>query len=73
MFKEETGMVKNATFIEDVSKHLKKDEKFIVACQSGRRSLMASNSLIAEGFTGVKDMGGGFTAWVECGQKAVLD
>lgn len=69
MFKEETGMKKNVNFVDDVSKQFQKDEHVIVGCQSGRRSLMAVNELIAEDFKGVKDMGGGISAWIQSGYK----
>nr|QMU23993.1 high arsenic content 1 [Pteris vittata] len=73
MFKEEFVMVKNANFVDEVSKQLKKDENVVVGCQSGRRSLMAVTDLIAEGFTGMKDMGGGYAAWVQTGHKTCVD
>lgn len=74
MFKEETGgMTKNVNFVEEVSKQFNKDENFIVGCQSGRRSLMAVNDLIAVDFKGTKDMGGGISAWIQSGYKICSD
>ncbi|KAI5054509.1 hypothetical protein GOP47_0025055 [Adiantum capillus-veneris] len=72
MFKEETGLVKNTNFVDEVCQKLKKDENVVVGCQSGRRSLMAVNDLIAEGYKGVKDMGGGFAAWIQIGYKTCV-
>eukprot|EP00250_Pteridium_aquilinum_P007922 c17534_g1_i1 orf=761-1126(-) len=69
MFKVETGMIKNINFVDEVLKQFKKDENVIVGCQSGRRSLMAVNDLIAEGFKGVKDMEAGMGAWIQNGYK----
>lgn len=67
MFKAGEGMVKNPNFIEEVLSHFTKDDKIIVGCQSGRRSLMATKDLIAVDFTGVTDVGGGYSAWVQSG------
>ncbi|MCO5559817.1 hypothetical protein L7F22_013421 [Adiantum nelumboides] len=72
MFKEGTGMVKNTNFVDEVSKKLNKDENVVVGCQSGRRSLMAVNELIAEGYKGVKDMGGGIAAWIQSGYQTCI-
>lgn len=44
-----------------------KDEPLLVICQSGRRSLKASNELAAQGFTRVTNVEGGFRAWKERG------
>lgn len=67
MFKAGEGMVKNTNFIEEVLSNFAKDDKIIVGCQSGRRSLMAAKDLIAVDFTGVTDVGGGYSAWVQSG------
>lgn len=67
MYKEDTGMTKNIKFVEEVSKEFSKDDHIIVGCQSGRRSLMAANDLVAVEFKGIKDMGGGITAWIQSG------
>lgn len=54
-----------------------KDEAMLVICQSGRRSLKASQELAARGFTRVTNVEGGFRAWKERGmpvaRPAALD
>ncbi|GLJ08952.1 hypothetical protein SUGI_0099180 [Cryptomeria japonica] len=67
MFKEGEGMVKNPNFIQEVSSLFSKDAEILVGCQSGRRSLMAAKDLIACEFTGITDVGGGYSAWVQSG------
>lgn len=44
-------------------------DKIGVICQSGRRSLAASGTLVEAGFTGVVDIEGGTGAWIAAGQK----
>jgi len=65
--KPEKEWQKNPNFIEEVSSHFTKDDKIVVGCQSGRRSLMAAKDLIAVDFTGVTDVGGGYSTWVQSG------
>ncbi|XWS20893.1 hypothetical protein CRYUN_Cryun30bG0008300 [Craigia yunnanensis] len=60
-------MLKNSKFLEEVSSEFGKEEKIIVGCKSGRRSLMAATDLLAAGFTHVIDVAGGYTAWKENG------
>lgn len=67
MFKGGEGMAKNPNFIEEVLSHFTKDDKIVVGCQSGRRSLMAAKDLIDVDFTGVTDVGGGYSSWVQSG------
>jgi len=67
MFKVGEGMVKNPNFIEEVLSHFTKDDKIVIGCQSGRRSLMAAKDLIVVDFTGVTDVGGGYSTWVQSG------
>ncbi|KAH7299870.1 hypothetical protein KP509_24G034400 [Ceratopteris richardii] len=73
MFRKGQGMTKNVHFIEEVSKYINKEDKVVVGCEVGMRSRMASRSLVAEGFTEVKCMGGGFQAWIDRGQKISTD
>nr|CAD1830602.1 unnamed protein product [Ananas comosus var. bracteatus] len=40
---------------------------FRQGCQSGKRSLMAATELSSAGFTGVTDIAGGYSAWVQNG------
>ena len=44
-------------------------DKVGVICQSGRRSLAASQTLAEAGFTGVVDVEGGTGAWISAGHK----
>ncbi|KAL6959892.1 Thiosulfate sulfurtransferase 16, chloroplastic [Sarracenia purpurea var. burkii] len=67
MFKVGSGMTKNPNFVEGVLSHFGKDDEVVVGCQSGKRSLMATTDLISAGFTGVKDIAGGYTAWTQNG------
>ncbi|CAK9871968.1 unnamed protein product [Sphagnum jensenii] len=67
MVKLGPGMIKNAKFVEEVSQEFDKDDEIVVACQSGRRSMMAVTELRAVNFSGVTDMGGGYSAWKESG------
>eukprot|EP00249_Psilotum_nudum_P036342 c6842_g1_i1 orf=215-616(-) len=67
MYKVETGMTKNHNFVPEVSSKFGKGDEIVVGCQSGRRSQMAAMELWAAEFTGVTDMGGGYTAWVQSG------
>nr|XP_009385251.1 PREDICTED: thiosulfate sulfurtransferase 16, chloroplastic-like [Musa acuminata subsp. malaccensis] len=39
----------------------------VEGCLSGKRSLMAASELSNAGFTGITDVAGGFSAWVENG------
>ncbi|GMP32106.1 hypothetical protein CsSME_00006016 [Camellia sinensis var. sinensis] len=67
MFKVGSGMTKNPKFLEEVLLQFTKDDKIIVGCQSGKRSMMAATSLISAGFTGATDMAGGYAAWTQNG------
>ncbi|CAM6008463.1 unnamed protein product [Sphagnum balticum] len=67
MVKMGPGMIKNVKFVEEVSQEFDKDDEIVVACQSGRRSMMAVTELRAVNFSGVTDMGGGYSAWKESG------
>ncbi|BAF14224.1 Os04g0249600, partial [Oryza sativa Japonica Group] len=61
------GKEKNTKFIEQVALHYDKEDNIIVGCLSGVRSELASADLIAAGFKNVKNMEGGYMAWVENG------
>ncbi|GMH06591.1 hypothetical protein Nepgr_008431 [Nepenthes gracilis] len=67
MFKLGSGMTKNPNFLEDVSSHFGKDDEIVVGCQIGKRSLMAATDLLSTGYTGITDMAGGYTAWMQNG------
>ena len=55
-----TGMVPNPDFVTEVQGKLGKDDKIICACLRGGRSLKATQVLIAEGYTNIVDMRGGY-------------
>ncbi|XP_058090896.1 protein HIGH ARSENIC CONTENT 1, mitochondrial isoform X2 [Magnolia sinica] len=67
MFITSQGRVKNAQFLEQVSLICNKEDHLVVGCQSGVRSLHASADLLNAEFKHVKNMGGGYAAWVENG------
>ncbi|CAG7860597.1 hypothetical protein IGI04_033798 [Brassica rapa subsp. trilocularis] len=60
-------MSKNPNFLEQVSSHFGKGDEVLVGCQSGGRSLRATAELLDAGFTGVKDISGGYSAWTQNG------
>lgn len=61
------GKEKNPNFVEQVSLACSKDDHIVVGCLSGVRSLQATEDLVSAGFKYVKNMGGGYAAWVENG------
>jgi len=61
------GRVKNAQFVEQVASLFTKEELVVVGCQSGKRSEQACVDLQAAGFKNVKNMGGGYLAWLQHG------
>ncbi|KAF8737796.1 hypothetical protein HU200_014026 [Digitaria exilis] len=65
MFITPQGKVKNAQFVEQVASLFTKDDNVVVGCQSGKRSELACVDLQAAGFKNVKNMGGGYLAWVD--------
>ncbi|XP_010905228.1 thiosulfate sulfurtransferase 16, chloroplastic isoform X2 [Elaeis guineensis] len=67
MFKSGLGMTKNPNFLKDVSSVFEKDDALIVGCLSGKRSLMAATELSSAGFSGITDIAGGYSAWVQNG------
>ena len=64
---ESSGRVKNAQFLAEVSAVFKKDDRLVVGCRSGVRSLLAIDDLQNDGFKHLKDLGGGHLAWLENG------
>ncbi|XVF62253.1 hypothetical protein PTKIN_Ptkin08bG0202600 [Pterospermum kingtungense] len=65
MYKFGSGMTKNPNFVAEVSVHFGKYDEIIVGCQLGKRSLMAATDLLADGFTAVTDIAGGYAAWTQ--------
>uniref|UniRef100_A0A1D1ZEL5 Thiosulfate sulfurtransferase 16, chloroplastic n=1 Tax=Anthurium amnicola TaxID=1678845 RepID=A0A1D1ZEL5_9ARAE len=67
MLKVGSGMTKNPKFLEEILSIYGKDDEMIVGCQSGKRSLMAATDLTSAGFTGITDIAGGYSAWIQNG------
>lgn len=57
-------------FLPEALKVLPKDKKIAVYCYSGRRSVMAAEQLVPEGFE-VINLEGGITEWLEAGLPVV--
>lgn len=51
---------------------IKKSDEIIVYCRSGKRSEQAYNILKSLGYTNVKSMSGGITAWTSLGYNVCL-
>nr|XP_010941376.1 rhodanese-like domain-containing protein 15, chloroplastic isoform X2 [Elaeis guineensis] len=67
MLKVGSGMTKNPNFLKEVLEVFRKDDEIIIGCESGRMSLMAAAELSSAGFTGITDIAGGFSAWIQNG------
>ncbi|CAM0907195.1 unnamed protein product [Alopecurus aequalis] len=63
---------KNPLFVEQVASLFTTDQHILVGCQSGKRSELACVDLLAAGFMNVKNVGGGYIAWVQNGLPAVV-
>lgn len=50
----------NPKFLEVMRAHFKADQKIVVGCQTGRRSLAAAEALIAQGYSQVIEQRAGF-------------
>ncbi|CAN8264038.1 unnamed protein product [Cochlearia groenlandica] len=59
------GRVKNEDFLDQVSSLLNPTDDILVGCQSGARSLSATTELVTAGYKKVRNMGGGYLAWVD--------
>uniref|UniRef100_A0A453QZH1 Rhodanese domain-containing protein n=1 Tax=Aegilops tauschii subsp. strangulata TaxID=200361 RepID=A0A453QZH1_AEGTS len=57
---------KNPRFVEQVASLFSTDQH-ILGCQSGKRSELACIDLLAAGFMNVKNVGGGYAAWLHNG------
>ena len=55
------GMVPNPDFLPVIEARFPRDEKIIVGCAAGQRSLAAAERLIAAGYTDVIDQRAGFS------------
>ena len=60
MHREAMGMVPNPDFVRVVQSHFASDAKLLIGCQSGARSVRASEALIAAGFSDIANVNGGF-------------
>jgi len=49
------------------------EDKWLVVCATGGRSALAANTLQEMGFTDVKSIAGGLTAWKEAGKEVHSD
>ena len=54
------GLLPNPNFVAEVKEQFPPDTKLIVGCLRGGRSLAASRMLIAEGYSEIVDMRGGY-------------
>ncbi|KAG6571026.1 Protein HIGH ARSENIC CONTENT 1, mitochondrial, partial [Cucurbita argyrosperma subsp. sororia] len=61
------GRVKNPDFLAQVTSILKKEDHVVVACNSGGRGHRACIDLRNAGYEHVKNMAGGYSAWVDSG------
>jgi rhodanese-related sulfurtransferase len=64
------GMAPNPDFLAVVQAHFPKDQKLVVGCQAGGRSLKAATLLEAQGYTQVVDQRCGFGGSTEPGWAA---
>lgn len=60
MHREAAGMVPNPDFVRIIQSHFALDAKLFIGCQSGARSVRASEALIAAGFTDITNVTGGY-------------
>ncbi|XP_024032864.1 thiosulfate sulfurtransferase 18 isoform X2 [Morus notabilis] len=67
MFNSPQGRVKNPQFLTEVLSACNKEDRLVVGCQSGVRSLSATSDLQNAGFKHVSNIGGGYLAWVDNG------
>ncbi|KAJ4887530.1 Thiosulfate sulfurtransferase 18 [Raphanus sativus] len=65
MLNSPQGRVKNQDFLDQVSSLLNPTDDILVGCQSGARSLSATAELVTAGFEKVRNVGGGYQAWVD--------
>ncbi|XP_052196763.1 thiosulfate sulfurtransferase 18 [Diospyros lotus] len=71
MFNSPEGRVKNPEFMGQVLSVCDRDDPLVVGCQSGVRSLSATNDLLNADFKRAYNMGGGYVAWVENGLPVI--
>ncbi|CAH8362957.1 unnamed protein product [Eruca vesicaria subsp. sativa] len=59
------GQENNPNFFKHVSSLFNQTDHIVVGCKSGVRSLYATRVLVSSGFKSVKNMDGGYIAWME--------
>ncbi|CAH8262564.1 unnamed protein product [Arabidopsis lyrata] len=59
------GQEINPNFLKHVSSLCNQTNHLVVGCKSGVRSLYATKVLVSSGFKNVKNMDGGYIAWVD--------
>ncbi|KAG7579538.1 Rhodanese-like domain [Arabidopsis thaliana x Arabidopsis arenosa] len=59
------GQENNPNFLKQVSSLCNQTDHLVVGCKSGVRSLYATKVLVSSGFNNVKNMDGGYIAWVD--------
>ncbi|KAK2984506.1 hypothetical protein RJ640_016892 [Escallonia rubra] len=67
MFNTPQGRVKNPKFMDQILSACGKDDRLVVGCQTGVRSVYATIDLLNAEFKHVYNMGGGYVAWLENG------
>ncbi|KAF8112653.1 hypothetical protein N665_0062s0006 [Sinapis alba] len=59
------GQVNNLSFLKHVTSLFNQTDHVVVGCKSGVRSLYATRFLVSSGFKSVRNMDGGYIAWME--------
>ncbi|CAN7024362.1 hypothetical protein BRARA_F02523 [Brassica rapa] len=59
------GQENNPNFLKHVSSLFNQTDHLVVGCKSGVRSLYATRVLVSSGFKSVRNMDGGYIAWME--------
>ncbi len=67
-----SGMIPNLEFAGQVAERFPPESKLITACLRGGRSLRAAQVLVAEGFTDVVDMRGGYDGELDAAGNVVF-
>lgn len=66
MIKGQDGkLVENPSFLQDVCKYFKKDDKILVSCLKGPRAMKAIEKLREAGFSQLVNVEGGYEKWQE--------
>ncbi|XP_016557294.2 protein HIGH ARSENIC CONTENT 1, mitochondrial isoform X1 [Capsicum annuum] len=65
MFLTDEGRVKNPDFLDQVSSVCQKEDHLIVGCNSGGRGRKACVDLLNAGYKDLRNLAGGYSAWVD--------